>query len=220
MIHFIIGIYKLCSYNLTSFWPYLPVCVMLIQRQQRRSCNHSPRLGSLLTIRDKRQILWALPGLLSQILWTGERRDMSPVWRCRCECTLFDTMLTDICLISCVVCVLLLFIFYSIVKWLDCISDVALMIYIYAFSRCFYPKRLSAFSLYIFFQYVCSLGIEPTTFCAANAKLCHWATGTRQVNWPHSLLENLASSFFFFLISLPSFCLSSQCLREFISPFL
>ncbi len=27
-------------------------------------------------------------------------------------------------------------------------------------------------------QYVCSLGIEPTTFCAANAMLYHWATGT------------------------------------------
>ncbi len=26
-------------------------------------------------------------------------------------------------------------------------------------------------------QYVCSLGIEPTTFCAANALLYHWATG-------------------------------------------
>ncbi len=25
---------------------------------------------------------------------------------------------------------------------------------------------------------VCSLGIEPTTFCAANAMLYHWATGT------------------------------------------
>ncbi len=24
-----------------------------------------------------------------------------------------------------------------------------------------------------FFQYVCSLGIEPTTFCAANAMLYH-----------------------------------------------
>ncbi len=152
---FIIGIYKLCSYNLTSFWPYLPVCVMLIQRQQRRSCNHSPRLGSLLTIRDKRQILWALPGLLSQILWTGERRDMSPVWRCRCECTLFDTMLTDICLISCVVYFILFF--YSLVKWLDCISDVALMIYvyIYAFSRCFYPKRLTVHSGYTFCFSMC-----------------------------------------------------------------
>ncbi len=27
-----------------------------------------------------------------------------------------------------------------------------------------------------FYQYVCSLGIEPTTFCAANAMLYHWAT--------------------------------------------
>ncbi len=26
------------------------------------------------------------------------------------------------------------------------------------------------------FQYMCSLGIEPTTFCAANAMLYHWAT--------------------------------------------
>ncbi len=29
----------------------------------------------------------------------------------------------------------------------------------------------------IFCKYVCSLGIEPTTFCAANAMLYHWATG-------------------------------------------
>ncbi len=50
-------------------------------------------------------------------------------------------------------------------------------IYIYAFSRRFYPKRLTtAFRLNIFNQYVCSLGIEPTTFCAANAMLYHWAT--------------------------------------------
>ncbi len=51
--------------------------------------------------------------------------------------------------------------------------------YIYAFSRGFYPKRLTVHSGYTFFyQYVCSLGIEPTTFCAANAMLYHWATGT------------------------------------------
>ncbi len=25
-------------------------------------------------------------------------------------------------------------------------------------------------------QYMCSLGIEPTTFCAADAMLYHWAT--------------------------------------------
>ncbi len=52
--------------------------------------------------------------------------------------------------------------------------------YIYAFSRRFYPKRLAVHSGYTFFfyQYVCSLGIEPTTFCAANTMLYHWATGT------------------------------------------
>ncbi len=31
---------------------------------------------------------------------------------------------------------------------------------------------------FFFYQYVCSLGIEPTTFCAANAMLYHWATET------------------------------------------
>ncbi len=52
-------------------------------------------------------------------------------------------------------------------------------IYIYAFSRHFYPKRLTVtFRLYIFVS-MCSFGIEPTTFCAANAMLSHWATGTR-----------------------------------------
>ncbi len=38
-------------------------------------------------------------------------------------------------------------------------------IYIYAFSRRFYPKRLTVHSCYTYFcQYMCSLGIEPTTF--------------------------------------------------------
>ncbi len=50
---------------------------------------------------------------------------------------------------------------------------------IYAFSRRFYPKWLTVHSGYtFFFQYVCSLGIEPTTFCTANTMLYHWATGT------------------------------------------
>ncbi len=45
------------------------------------------------------------------------------------------------------------------------------------FIRRFYSKRLTiAFRLYIFNQYVCSLGIEPTTFCTADAMLYHWAT--------------------------------------------
>ncbi len=37
-------------------------------------------------------------------------------------------------------------------------------IYIYAFSRRFYPKRLTVHSGYTFFVSMCSLGIEPTTF--------------------------------------------------------
>ncbi len=38
-------------------------------------------------------------------------------------------------------------------------------IYIYPFSRRFYPKRLTVHSCYTYFcQYMCFLGIEPTTF--------------------------------------------------------
>ncbi len=43
----------------------------------------------------------------------------------------------------------------------------------------------SAFRLYIFCQYACSLGIEPTTICAANAMLSHWATGTQKRTGGH-----------------------------------
>ncbi len=44
----------------------------------------------------------------------------------------------------------------------------SLNVYIYAFSRRFYPKRLTGY-YYYFYRYVCSLGIEPMTFCAAIA---------------------------------------------------
>ncbi len=37
---------------------------------------------------------------------------------------------------------------------------------------------IQAIHIFLFYQYVCSLGIEPMTFCAANAMLYHWATGT------------------------------------------
>ncbi len=51
--------------------------------------------------------------------------------------------------------------------------------FIYIFSRRFYPKRLQVHSGFTcFFKYVCSWGIEPTTFCAANTMLHHWATVT------------------------------------------
>ncbi len=41
----------------------------------------------------------------------------------------------------------------------------------------------STFRLYIFYHYVCSQGNEPTTFCAANTMLYHWATGTLYTSW-------------------------------------
>ncbi len=70
----------------------------------------------------------------------------------------------------------------------------AYYIYIYAFSIRFYPKRLTVHSGYTFFsQYVCSLGIEPTTFCAANAMLYHWATGTQELYVMVDLLHILWS---------------------------
>ncbi len=42
----------------------------------------------------------------------------------------------------------------------------------FTFIRRFYSKRLT------FCVSMCFLGIEPTTFCAANTMLHHWATGT------------------------------------------
>ncbi len=63
-----------------------------------------------------------------------------------------------------------------------------LYIYIYTFSRRFYPKRLQVIH---FCQYVCSLGIEPTTFCAVNTMLYHWATGTFNDIWHLFLLSLL-----------------------------
>ncbi len=56
---------------------------------------------------------------------------------------------------------------------------VLLYIYIYAFSRRFYPKRLTVHSGYTFFcQYMCSLAIEPTTFALLPQCSNQWATGT------------------------------------------
>ncbi len=50
-------------------------------------------------------------------------------------------------------------------------------IYIYAFSRRFYPKRLTVHSGYTYFcQYMCSLGIKPTTFALLTQCSNHWPT--------------------------------------------
>ncbi len=44
----------------------------------------------------------------------------------------------------------------------------------------FIQSDLAIQAIHFFYQYVCSLGIEPTTLCAAKAMLYHWATGTLQ----------------------------------------
>ncbi len=49
------------------------------------------------------------------------------------------------------------------------------LIYVYAFSRRFYQKWLSAFRLYILYQYVFP-GNWTHNLCTANAMLYHWAT--------------------------------------------
>ncbi len=84
-------------------------------------------------------------------------------------------------------------------------------IYIYAFSRRFYPKQLTiVLRLYIFCQYMCSLGIEPTTFCVADAMLYHWAT---QILWHfiwHFLQPLLQSSVSHDPTGMLRFCLLSM----------
>ncbi len=45
-------------------------------------------------------------------------------------------------------------------------------------------------AILLFYQYVCSLGIEPMTFCAANAMLYHWATGTTEFELNPSKLQS------------------------------
>ncbi len=65
-----------------------------------------------------------------------------------------------------------------------------ILIYIYAFSRRFYPKWLTVHSGYTCIVSMCFLGIEPTTFCAANTMLNHWATGTL-INIIYIILGNI-----------------------------
>ncbi len=60
----------------------------------------------------------------------------------------------------------------NIVKYPGALSDI-LYIYIYAFIQ----SNLQCIqAIHLFCQYMCSLGVEPTNFCAVNAMLYHWAT--------------------------------------------
>ncbi len=56
-------------------------------------------------------------------------------------------------------------------NWPACSPDLIFIFIFMHFSRCFYPKRLTEFSLYIFMSVCVFPG--PTTFCVANAVLYH-----------------------------------------------
>ncbi len=60
-------------------------------------------------------------------------------------------------------------------------SEFAFHCFTFTFIRRFYPKRLTVHSGNTFFsQYMCSLGIEPTTFALLTQCSNHWATGTQE----------------------------------------
>ncbi len=68
--------------------------------------------------------------------------------------------------------------------WLNYIlgDNIAIIAYLHLhymhLADAFIQSDLQCIMVIHFCQYMCSLGIEPTTFCAANAMLYHWATGT------------------------------------------
>ncbi len=62
-------------------------------------------------------------------------------------------------------------------------------------------------------MYVCSLRIEPTTFCAANAMLYHWATGT--ISKIISILKQPLNSHSLYIVSSTIIKLHRLVLRKF-----
>ncbi len=58
----------------------------------------------------------------------------------------------------------------------------------------FIQSDLQFHSGYTFLISMCSLGIEPTTFCAANAMLYHWATQEPVLPWPAKSTVNYCYS--------------------------
>ncbi len=78
----------------------------------------------------------------------------------------------------------------------------------------------SAFKLYIFCQYVCSLGIEPTTFSAANAMLYHWATETLIRRCTFLLMDycHVLKAVWTLILTAPIHCRGSTGEQRYISP--
>ncbi len=81
-----------------------------------------------------------------------------------------------------------------------------LVVYIYAFSRGFYPTRLTVHSGYTFLSVCVFPGNRTHNLCAANTMLYHWATGTHLFNcvvdrtsldWAHSFKNGLSAVKYF-----------------------
>ncbi len=75
-----------------------------------------------------------------------------------------------------------LFFFFFFCSWINRHHSSWLLLFTFTFMHLadtFIQSDLQCIqAIHFFYQYVCSLGIEPTTFCTANAMLYHWATGT------------------------------------------
>ncbi len=107
--------------------------------------------SALKAVEDAGKKIFAVSGLLSDRETSSSPEDRIE----RCEYTLF---------------------FLNEVHYY-CPLIVLLLHYIYIFSRRFYPKRLTVNSGYTFLSVCVPWELNPT-FCAANAMLYHWATGT------------------------------------------
>ncbi len=66
----------------------------------------------------------------------------------------------------------------------------------------FIQSNLQCIQAIHFCQYVCSLGIEPTPFCAANTMLYHWATGCVPVDMNPLVVKNVVPNLYDFIFYL------------------
>ncbi len=90
----------------------------------------------------------------------------------------------------------------TFISWTEkeCVDSVDL-IYIYAFSRRFYPKRLTEHSGYTFVLSVYVFpGNRTHNLCAANAMLYHWATQEHEDPWllPVMSFQTITPPFIYF----------------------
>ncbi len=134
------------------------------------SYNNSERgLGLLKGSCTQKMILWTSMGTINclanniQNIFVPQKKEThSGLKQLECKFTLTQhlTVCMTVALSTCVFCSI------SHMRAVSLRHSVKyIYIYIYAFSRRFYPKRLTVNSGYTCFcQYMCFLGIEPTTF--------------------------------------------------------